>query len=286
VTIASWAAGLAALLSVFAIRELFGGLRFPRRRAAPRRFRPLAVRVGAVVGRARLVRRFAPPETIRERLMAAGEPAGLGPREWTLTKAICAGGAGGSALILAGHGPGRLGLALALGAPLAGFVAPDFWLARVARARAEAAVRQLPDVLELLRVSVEAGMAPMRAMGAVSAEFDGPLAAECRRLAAGVELGQPQEEALNGLVERLPCEEVASFAEALRRARRHGLPLGRTLAAQASSARAARRRRLRERAARAGPKIQLAVALVLVPSVLLMVAAVLASELLEPGLVL
>ena len=63
----------------------------------------------------------------------------------------------------------------AIAGPLAGFVAPDFWLARAVRARREAAVRELPDLLDLLRVSVEAGLAPVRAMGAVAAQFDGPL---------------------------------------------------------------------------------------------------------------
>jgi tight adherence protein C len=67
---------------------------------------------------------------------------------------------------------------------------------------------------------------------------------------------------------------------ALDRAARHGAPLAETLAAQARDARFALRRRVREEAARAGPKIQLVVALLLVPSVLLIVAAALLAALL------
>ena len=78
---------------------------------------------------------------------------------------------------------------------------------------------------------------------------------------------------------RCPTPGVAALAAALSRAERHGAPLSDTLAAQASEARAARARRVRERAARAAPKIQLVVALLLVPSVLLMVAAALVAGL-------
>ena len=80
---------------------------------------------------------------------------------------------------------------------------------------------------------------------------------------------------------------MRALVTALDRARRHGAPLAETLAAQARDARAALARRIREDAARAGPKIQLVVALLLVPSVLLLVAAALASALLggEGGVV-
>jgi tight adherence protein C len=78
---------------------------------------------------------------------------------------------------------------------------------------------------------------------------------------------------------RLPLDEVLALVGALERAARHGAPLADTLAAQARDARLARRRRIQEEAARAGPKIQLVVALLLVPSVLLLVAAALASAL-------
>src|SRR2546423_1765485 len=82
---------------------------------------------------------------------------------------------------------------------------------------------------------------------------------------------------------RLPLPEAGTLGGALRRAHRHGAPLGETLAAQAREARLVHRRRIEEEAARAGPKIQLVVALLLVPSVLLLVAAALASAMLDGG---
>ena len=73
--------------------------------------------------------------------------------------------------------------------------------------------------------------------------------------------------------------EIDSFTGALARAARHGAPLAETLAAQAREVRLARRRAIQEQAARAGPKMQLVVALLLVPSVMLLVAAALVSAL-------
>jgi tight adherence protein C len=185
---------------------------------------------------------------------------------------------GGSAAILASSG-GRIGILLAATGPLAGFVAPDFWLARAVRVRADAAVQELPDLLDLLRVEIEAGVAPVRAMGTVASQFDGPLAQEWRRVAAAVALGAPQADAVSEMAKRVSADEVRALADTLLRARRHGLPLGAALAAQGARAREARRRRIREQAARAGPKMQLVVALVLVPSMLLIVAALLVSQL-------
>jgi tight adherence protein C len=226
-----------------------------------------------------VVRRIRPPGDLRSRLTAAGGPGGLRAREWMTLKIGTAVVVSAPSLVILAGGAGGVVALLALAGPLAGFAAPDFWLARAIRVRSEAAVRELPDLLDLLRVSVEAGVAPVRAMGEVAAQFDGPLAVEWRRIAAAVALGEPQAAALGSLIERIASEEVRAFAEALERSQRHGLPLGATLAKQATRAREARRRGIREQAARAGPKMQLVVALVLVPSMLLIVAALLVSEL-------
>ena len=77
---------------------------------------------------------------------------------------------------------------------------------------------------------------------------------------------------------------MRTFVETLAYSQRAGLSLGDALAAQAAAARHARRQQIREQAARAGPKMQLVVALVLVPSVMLTLGAVLAAEFTTTGL--
>ncbi len=118
-----------------------------------------------------------------------------------------------------------------------------------------------------------------RALAEVGRRCSGPLANELRATAARVELGAARERALAQLVERCPLEGVAALAAAIARADRHGAPLAPALEAIVADARAEQARRLRDDAARAAPKIQLVVALVLVPAVMLLVAAVLVQAL-------
>lgn len=276
------AAGGAAALGVLGARDLLAplGARWTRRRDSRRS--AVAARLaflGPKLGALRMLRRLRPPSDLGARLAAAGQPGGLRAREWMALKAGAAGAASIGSLGILAAGPSRPALLIAAAAPLAGYVAPDFWLARAVRIRGEAALRELPDLLDLLRVSVEAGVAPVHAMGSVAMHFDGPLALEWRRVTAAVGLGEPQADAIGRMTERIAADEVKAFADTVRRSRRDGLPIGPALGAQAARAREGRRRRLREQAARAGPKMQLVVAFVLVPSMLLIVAALLVGEL-------
>jgi tight adherence protein C len=248
-----------------------------RRRAVPV---PGLLRVLVAAGR-RLRPSAGPvPRDLEALLAAAGRPAGLGARELMAAKTTAALIAGACGLGLAGAASGRLGIVLVLVAPAAGFLLPDLHLSRLAAARARAARRELPALLDLLRVTVEAGSSLPAALREVGERGTGPLAVEWRGVGREVALGVPATAALQGVSERLPLPEVRALVAALERARRHGAPVAETLAAQARDARASLARRAREQAARAGPKIQLVVALLLVPSVLLLVVAALAAALL------
>jgi tight adherence protein C len=229
----------------------------------------------------RVLRPPGAPADLRARIEAAGRPAGLGPREVMAAKAAAAVLLAASGLPLAALAPGRLGVLIVLLAPAAGFLAPDLWLGRLAAERARRVRRELPALLDILRVTIEAGGSLTWALRAVGDRADGPLAREWRAVANEVALGVPLSRSLDGLAIRLPQPEIRAFLAALHRAGRHGAPLSDTLAAQARAARFALARRIHDDAARAGPKIQLVVALLLVPSVLLLVAAALASALLD-----
>jgi tight adherence protein C len=224
------------------------------------------------------------PLSLEARVAAAGVAAR--PREVMAAKLASALLAGLFGLLLAAGAPGRLGLLLLVVLPAAGFAGPDAWLRRRAERRARAARRELPALLDLLRVTVEAGLAPGAAFAAVGERATGVLASEWRAVGREAAFGVPLRESLRELERRLPLPEVRALTAALDRAARHGAPLAGTLAAQARDARLTRRREIEEEAARAAPKIQLVVALLLVPSVLLLVAAALASALLGGGMVL
>lgn len=242
------------------------------------------VRVFASLGRRLRPGRSSPgPRDLDARIVAAGEPAGLGAREVMGAKLAGALAAGLLGASLASVAPGRLGFVLTLAAPVAGFLCPDLWLARLAAERTRRVRRELPGLLDLLRVTVEAGCSLPEALRSVGEGADGPLALEFRAVGRQVALGVPLAGALQGMTRRVPLAEVLALVAALDRARRHGAPLAETLSAQARDARAALARCIREEAAKAGPKIQLVVALLLVPSVLLLVAAALVSALLGGG---
>jgi len=175
-------------------------------------------------------------------------------------------------LVIAPEAPGRLAWMVAMALPIAGFIGPDVWLGRRARRRLRSLRAMLPDALDLLAVSTAAGQAPLAGLAELGAG-EGPLARELAMLSAEASCGLPQTQALDSLRRRAPVREVAAMCGVIERSRRHGSPLADQLREQATALRGEQRRRVEEHAARAAPKIQLAVALLLVPSVLLMIAA-------------
>ena len=274
-TRASFVAGLAGLIAVVALGELAAAIGHGRagRARRPRRVLSALRLLGRRLGP------LAPPADLERRLAAAGVVGRVRPGDLMAIKGGAALAAFVLCLPLAPALPGRLPLLFLLAAPLAAFLAPDVWLRRRARARGRAMDLELPDLLDLLVVALEAGLPLSRALGEVVRRAVGPLAREWRGAADEALLGVPLDAALAALATRCPAPGMPALVASLRRGARHGAPLAETLAAQAAEVRAARARRMRDHAARAAPKIQLVVALGLVPSVLLLVAAALVSTL-------
>ena len=267
-------AALAGVLAAAAIVELAG-----LRRPGPRGRRAAAA--------ARLVRRLPAPLA---RAARRGAPAGLAARvdaaglraEVGEVMAVKAGAAPAAlfvALAAAPALPGRLGPALIVAAPALGYAAPDLWLRARARRRAREIEAEQADVLDLLRVAVGAGLGPWRALAEVGRRHPGTLARELAAAARQVAVGVPAAAALDRLERRCPASGTHALAGVLRRADRLGAPPARALGALAGEARARQARRAAEHAARAAPKIQLVVALLLVPAVLLLVASALVPAL-------
>ena len=217
----------------------------------------LAVLLGIAGGREVLAGR-----TLRPRLPQA-----------VVGKLLGAGGGLALGLIAAPVAPGRLSILVLVGLPRAGFVVPDALRERRARRRHRRLVAALPDALDLLAVSAGSGRGPAAGIEQLARAGEGPLAEELRLTVAELSCGVPLSAALRSLRERVPGGEIARLVAAIERSRRYGSPLADQLRRQATALRRDSRRTVEERAARAAPKIQLVVALVLVPSVLLMIAA-------------
>lgn len=261
---------LAALAGACAAAALVSGAEWMRRDVPPRPW-PAGLRLLGRLGRR--VGAPAAPD-LAARIAAAGLE-----RHVTASEVTAAKGGGGLAVALGVApllvGSGRGGALLALGACAGAFLLPDAVLRRRTRTRMRRCAADLADVLDLLRVATAAGMPVARAMGEIGRRHPGLLAAEMRRCAGEIALGVAHATALAGLRARCPLPAVAALVAAIGRADRHGAPVGPALVALAVDARSERARLVADRAARAAPKIQLVVALLLVPSVLLVVGAAL-----------
>lgn len=173
---------------------------------------------------------------------------------------------------------GRFGLLLIVFLPLGAFLLPDLLLEVIAVRRMRAIGSALPDLLDLAATKTSTGSAPVAALSAAAPQ-SGPLASEVRVLTAEAECGVPTSESLTAFNDRVPLQAVAAVCATVERSRTLGSPLADHLRHQAGRLRSLERRRIAEQGARAAPKIQLVVALLLVPSVLLMIAAGLLANL-------
>jgi tight adherence protein C len=258
-------AGLAVLLGCGAVRELFAARAGGARPALPFGLRARSAGAALRLG-------------LPQRLRRSGWEARL-PLAAVLAAKLAGTACGGlAALAAAPAAPGRTALLVAIGMPAAGFLAPDAWLEREARRRQRRLLAALPDALDLLAVSAGSGRGPAAGLEQLARAGEGPLAEELRLTVAELSCGMPLGAALRSLRARVPGSELATLVASIERSRRFGSPLAEQLRRQATSLRRDSRRAVEEQAARAAPKIQLVVALVLVPSVLLMIAAALIAN--------
>lgn len=178
----------------------------------------------------------------------------------------------------AGILPGRLGPVMLLGAGLGGFLLPDLMRARAARRRHRRMITALPDALDLLAVSVATGRGLGGGFVDLAESGRGPLIEELAEAGEDMAWGSGQAAAMASLRDRIGGPEIGAFCATVERSRRLGSPLADQLRRQSATLRQDQRRAIEEQAARAAPKIQLVVALVLVPSVLLLIVAALIAN--------
>ena len=131
-----------------------------------------------------------------------------------------------------------------------GLTLPETRLQQAIRARETAIRRALPEVIDLLVVSVEAGMSLDGALGKVAEKMTGPLAAELAQARTETQLGRTRAEALKDMAARLEMREIKTFVAAVVQADSFGTSIVRVLRAQSVMARSAKIQAVREQAAR------------------------------------
>ncbi|MDQ1375639.1 MAG: tight adherence protein [Actinomycetota bacterium] len=210
---------------------------------------------------------------IHHQLLLAGLSTQLRAEEF-ITAQVIATGIGLAAALgivaVAGLGASKATLVLVL-FPGIGVLFPSAWLSRKVQERKDAILRDLPDVLDLLAISVEAGVGFEGALAVVCTHFDSPLAQEFSRTLKEMELGLPRREALQNLKRRTEVPELSNFVLALTQADALGMPIGRVLHTQAREMRTKRRQWAREKAGKLPVKILFPLIAFIFPAVLVVI---------------
>ena len=199
-------------------------------------------------------------QTTEKRLALAGNPGDLRVADWLGIKAV------GAILgaILFGVLFLVLGL-LKLPLPIQvvmvviglffGYTLPEFWLGGRVRARQHAILLQIPDALDLLTISVRAGLGFDGALGKVVEKLKGPLTDEFRRALAEIRVGKARRDALRDIVPRTEVPALTNFIGAIIQAEQLGVSISKVLQVQSEQLRIERRQRAEEMAAKAPIKM-------------------------------
>ena len=211
-------------------------------------------------GLARFVLRINPKSTIDSinlKLLSAGMGRTLSPTSYLAAKGLLGAGgffAGGAMTAFTGKGVGG-SLAISVAFALAGFFVPDAWVTMKARGRKDRVRAELPDALDLLAVSVEAGLSFDGAISKLTEHMHGPLAQEFSLTLGEMRIGESRSEALKKMSQRVDTPEIAAFTRAIIQADQLGISLGRILKVQAADTRNRRQAAAEERAMKAPIKM-------------------------------
>ncbi len=219
-----------------------------------RTLRPLASRLSGIA------QRFASPSKVsrtEKRLSMAGNPGDLRTVDFLGLKLVLAGlvGAGTFVLfgVLLGNPPFGFVGAIALGGM--GFLGPEMWLSRRIKARQKAVLLATPDTLDLLTISVRAGLSFDGALAKVVEKTHGPLADEFRRALAEIRVGKTRRDALRDITGRTDVPALNNFIGAIIQAEQLGVSISKVLQVQSEQLRIERRQRAEEMAAKAPIKM-------------------------------
>ncbi|HVX30154.1 MAG TPA: type II secretion system F family protein [Nitrolancea sp.] len=220
--------------------------------------------------------RFAPGQNVarlRQQLMEAGAPRGLGPTEFTGLRIVLGGGLGGFFLLLLLVS--GTSLLVAVGIPLAitvlGYLIPGVWLGSKIKARKKEITRALPDAIDLLTISVEAGLGFDPALGRVVEKWDNALTRELGRMLSEMRMGASRRDAMRDVVARVNVDDLNTFMGAVIQADQLGVSISQVLRVQSKQMRQRRRQRAEEQAHKAPLKMLFPMVFLIFPSIYIVI---------------
>jgi len=226
---------------------------------------PLTQKIAAVTSK------FLPrtdPNEIANRLMAAGLARSMSPQMYLAIKGglVFMAVAFGAIILVSGVIPPAMGMLVALGGSAIGYIAPDFFINTKTRARREMMQMELPNVLDLLCVSVEAGLGFDAAVAKLSERMTGPLVDEFGLVLHEMRIGESRSAALKSLSDRVDVPEIAQFCRAIIQADQLGIALSRILRVQSHDMRVRRQLAAEEKAMKAPVKMLFPTVVFIFPS--------------------
>ncbi|HEY4584604.1 MAG TPA: type II secretion system F family protein [Acidimicrobiia bacterium] len=223
--------------------------------------KPLAQRtVGPIVIKiSDFLKRFTPAGYMDKKqhlIVLAGNPGNLDAPSFVVIKMLTSLAGLVAAFFLVEYGSDGLQRTFLFVMPIVlGFFGPDAWLRRRIDERSHTMLRALPDVLDLLVISVEAGLGFDSALSRVVATVPGPLSEEFFRMLQETRVGVSRRDAMRHLMDRTDLDELRSFMLAMIQAEAFGVTIARVLRVQADEMRVKRRQRAQEKAFAAPVKL-------------------------------
>jgi tight adherence protein C len=224
----------------------------------------------------RIGRRFTPADRadrVRRKLELAGSPAGWDVDRVLAFKALgIFAGAGLGLLIAWLFGLGFIWLlVITIGLAVLGWFAPDLALYQAAYNRSEQIRKELPDSLDLLTISVEAGLGFDAALSQVARNTSGPLSEEFFRVLQEMQIGVGRSEAMRALADRTDVAELRGFVTAMVQADKFGIPIANVLRVQSRELRIKRSQLAEERAQKVPVKILFPLIFCIMPALFIVI---------------
>ncbi len=178
------------------------------------------------------------------------------------------------------------GRGLLFGVPMSllGFFLPEMWLSSQISRRQNAIRKAMPDALDLLTICVEAGLGFDAAMAKVNEKWDNELALAFGRTIREVQLGKLRREAMRDMADRLGVPEMTSFVAAVIQSEQLGVSMAKVLRIQSEQMRIKRRQAAEEEAHKAPIKMLFPMALLIFPSIMIVLLGPAAIILMQSAL--
>lgn len=210
---------------------------------------------------------------IQKKLLLAGNPNNLSPNDFLGILGLSMVGMSGLVFLMMGLAGADMitSIFLAVVGLGIGYYMPNVWLTSKIRARRKEIERAMPDALDLLVISVEAGLGFDSAIQRLTEKANNALTREFRRVLAEVRMGRARREAMKDMVNRTEVPDLNTFVAAIIQADQLGVSISRVLSVQADQMRLIRRQRAEELAAKAPLKMLFPMILLIFPAIFIVI---------------